>query len=78
MQRRRRRLGLVKALLMSHDLTIEPVTSDDAELAARRWRRSHGLSLATRLRQALAEHLTADIITNDTEWGSAGRIRQIR
>ena len=40
---------LVEALLMSYDLTIEPVTSVDA-----------------------------DIITADTDWGSAGRIRQIR
>jgi len=69
---------LVKALLMSYDLTIEPVTSDDAELAARRWRRGDGLSLADRLCQALGERLEANILTADTEWGTAGRIRQIR
>ena len=69
---------LVKALLMSYDLTIEPVTSDDAEVAARRWRRGDGLSLADRLCQALGERLEANILTADTEWGTAGRIRQIR
>ena len=69
---------LVKALLMSYDLRIEAVTSDDAELAARRWRRGEGLSLADRLCQALGERLDADILTADTEWGTAGRIRQIR
>ena len=69
---------LVKALLMSYDVTIEPVTIDDAELAARHWRSGEGLSLADRLCQALGERLDADILTADTEWGSAGRIRQIR
>jgi len=63
---------------MSHDLTIEPVTSDDAELAARRWRPGDGLSLADRLCQALDERLTADIITADTKWGTAGSFHQIR
>jgi len=69
---------LVKALLLSDDLAIEPVTSADAELAATRWRRGEGLALADRLCQALVERLDADILTADTDWGSAGRIRQVR
>ena len=68
---------LVKALLMSYDLQVEPVTSADAELAARRWRRGEGRSLADRLCLALGERLDADILTADTHWGTTNRIRQI-
>ncbi len=69
---------LVRALLESYDLRVEPVTIDDAELAARRWRRGEGRSLADRLCQALGDRLDADVLTADIEWGTAGRIRQIR
>ena len=69
--------GLVKALLMSDDLQVEPVPSAAAELAARRWRRGEGRSLADRLCLALGERLDADILTADTHWGTANRIRQI-
>jgi ribonuclease VapC len=69
---------LVKALLESYDLSVEPVTITDAELAARRWRRGEGRSLADRLCLALGERLDADILTADAAWGSAGRICQIR
>lgn len=69
---------LVRALLLSYELTIEPVTVDDAERAAGRWRRGEGLSLADRLCLALAERLDADVLTADRGWGTRGRVRQIR
>ena len=69
---------LVRALLLSYELGIEPVGSDDAEWAARRWRRGEGLSLADRLCMALGERLDADVLTADRVWGTEGRIRQIR
>src|SRR3546814_3585006 len=43
---------LVRALLMSYSLTIEPVVADDAEWAAERWRAGEGLSLADRARKS--------------------------
>jgi PIN domain nuclease of toxin-antitoxin system len=69
---------LVRALLVSYDIRVEPVTVDDAEWAARRWRRAEGLSLADRLCLALAERVDADVLTADTTWGAGGHIRQIR
>jgi PIN domain nuclease of toxin-antitoxin system len=69
---------LVRALLVSYDIRVEPVTVDDAEWAARRWRAAEGLSLADRLCLALAERVDADVLTADTTWGAGGRIRQIR
>ena len=69
---------LVKALLESYTLRVEPVTADDGELAARRWRRGAGRSLADRLCLALGERLDADVLTADSERGTVGRIRQIR
>jgi PIN domain nuclease of toxin-antitoxin system len=70
---------LVRALLASYDnLRVEPVVVDDAEWAARRWRRGEGLSLADRLCLALAERVDADVLTADASWGSEGRVRQIR
>jgi ribonuclease VapC len=69
---------LVRALLVSYDIRIEPVLADDAEWAARRWRRGEGLSLADRLCLALAERVESDALTADTTWGSAGRVTQIR
>ena len=69
---------LVRALLVGYGVQIEPVLVDDAEWAARRWRRGEGLSLADRLCMALAERRDADVLTADTAWGSTGRVRQIR
>ncbi len=69
---------LVRALLVSYDLTVEAVTEGDAEWAARRWRRGEGLSLADRLCLALGERLEADVWTTDTSWGAAGRVHQLR
>ena len=69
---------LVRALLVSYALRVEPVEADDAEWAARRWVRGEGLSLADRLCLALAERVDEDVLTADVAWGSSGRVRQIR
>ena len=71
-------LGLVRSLMAGYGLRVEPVTVEDAEWAARRWRRGEGLSLADRLCMALAERLDTHVLTADTAWGAAGRVRQIR
>ncbi len=70
--------GLVRSLLMSYAVTIEPVTAADAEWAAGRWQRGEGLSLADRLCLALSDRLETDVVTADRRWGDAPRIRQIR
>ena len=70
--------GIAHSLLKSYGLVIEAVREDDAEWAARRWRRGEGLSLADRLCLALGTRLDADIHTADRTWGTDGRIRQIR
>lgn len=67
-----------RALLLSYGLSVEPVTADDAEVAARLWRRGSGLSLADRLCLATGQRLEAVIWTADTAWGSTGSVRQIR
>lgn len=69
---------LVRALLMSYEVRIEPVSGIDAEWAARRWRRGDGLSLADRLCLALADRLDSEAFSADTSWGSGGRVHQIR
>ncbi|HEX4867128.1 MAG TPA: PIN domain-containing protein [Acidimicrobiales bacterium] len=69
---------LVRALLLSYPVTVEPVVVDDAEWAARRWRSGEGLSLADRLCLALAERIDASVLTADRGWGTDGRVRQIR
>lgn len=70
--------SLVRALLESYDVRVEPVNVEDAESAAKRWRRGEGLSLADRLGMALADRLGCEIYTADKVWGSTGRVRQIR
>lgn len=69
---------LSRSLLRSFDLSVEPVTIDDAERAAKAWRRGQGLSLADRLCMALGDRLDAPVLTADRAWGNGGRIRQIR
>lgn len=69
---------LVRALLTSYEIRIEPVVADDAEWAARRWTRGEGLSLADRLCLALAQRIDTDVLTADASWGSEGRVRQVR
>jgi len=69
---------LARALLLSFQVGIEPVTATDAEWAARRWKRGEGLSLADRLCLALAERAGLEAWTADAAWGAEGNIRQIR
>ena len=69
---------LVRALLLSYPVVVEPVVADDAEWAAQRWRRGEGLSLADRLCLALAERVDAPVLTADRSWGTTGRVRQVR
>lgn len=69
---------LVRALLESYALEVEPVTADDAEWAATRWVRGEDLSLADRLCLALGERLDCTVLTADASWGTSDRIRQIR
>lgn len=67
-----------RALLLSYGLGVEPVTVDDAELAAARWRPGDGFSLADRLCLVLGARLEAIVWTADGHWGSGGPIRQVR
>jgi PIN domain nuclease of toxin-antitoxin system len=67
-----------RALLLSYGLGIEPVIADDAERAARLWRRGSGLSLADRLCLATAHRLDAVVWTADTAWGDTAPVRQVR
>ena len=69
---------LVRALLVSYDLTIEAVIEEDAEWAAHRWQKGEGLSLADRLCLAVADRLDLEVWTADTSWGSTGRVQQLR
>lgn len=69
---------LARALLLSYDLEVEPVTAVDAEWAARRWGRGEGLSLADGLCLALAARDGLEAWTADTSWGTEGNVRQIR
>ena len=69
---------LVRALLLSYPLTVEPVLASDAEWAARRWTAGEGLSLADRLCLALAERTDVAAWTADRTWGGGGRVHQIR
>lgn len=58
--------NLARALILSYGIDVEPVTGADAELAAQRWRRGDGLSLADRLCFALADRLGVVAWTADT------------
>ena len=69
---------MVRALLQSYELQVEPVTVEDAELAARLWRTGAGLSLTDRLSLALARRLSAPVLTADPRWGSVPPAVQIR
>lgn len=69
---------LTRSLLLSYDLELVPVTHQDAELAARLWKRGSGLSLGDRLCLALAERLDVEAVTADVAWGTSHRVVQIR
>lgn len=77
---RSRQAGWIAArtLLLGFDLTVEPVTEADAELAAARWSRGDCLSLADRLCLATGERLAATVWTADRAWGCSDSVRQIR
>jgi PIN domain nuclease of toxin-antitoxin system len=69
---------LARGLLLSYGLTVEPVTVEDAEWAARRWIRGEGLSLADRLCLALGERTDAVVWTADRQWSDQPRVRSVR
>lgn len=77
-QRRSGDWSLARALLLSYDLTIEPVAAIDGERAAHLWAEVPHLSLGDRLCLALAERLESEAVTAASAWGSSERIRQIR
>ncbi|MEK9665273.1 MAG: PIN domain-containing protein [Candidatus Nanopelagicales bacterium] len=70
--------GAARALLLSYGLALEPVTSEDAEMAARRRRRGSGLSLADRLCLALGERTGDDISTADSAWEDQDGVRLLQ
>lgn len=70
--------ALARALLLSYDLVIEPVSRADAEEAAAMWRPGHGLSLGDRLCLALRERLGATAWTADSEWRGLSGVVLIR
>lgn len=70
--------ALARGLLLSYGIDVEPVVSDDAEWAARRWRRGEGLSLADRLCLALGERVGVQVLTADTSWVLDDRVQFIR
>ena len=67
-----------RALLLSYELSVEPVTEADAEDAAMLWVTGSGLSLADRLCLALANRLTATACTADAAWRDVPHVRMIR
>ena len=69
---------LGRALLLSYDVVVLPVEEQDAEEAARLWRRGSGLSLADRLCLAMGARRDATIWTADRAWGTFPRVRQVR
>ncbi len=69
---------LADAVLVARGVIIEPVTKQDAEIAARMRQPAPSLSLGDRLCLALGERLDCVVLTADRAWGSDGRITQIR
>lgn len=69
---------LARELLLSYDLTIEPVTAGDAETAAGLWRRGSGLSLGDRLCVALGTRLGHPILTADAAWEKVPGVTLLR
>jgi ribonuclease VapC len=69
---------VARGLLLGYELEVEPVTREDAERAATRWRAGAGLSLADRLCLALGDRLAADVWTADAAWASEDRVQLIR
>lgn len=69
---------LARGVLLSFDLTVEPVTRDDAEHAAELYRRGDGLSLGDRLCLALGSRMGAQVVTADAAWGRRPQVVLIR
>lgn len=69
---------LVRGLLLSYDLQLEPVTVTDAESAAEMWRAGEGLSLADRLCLAVGARLGATVVSCDTAWRDRNAVEQVR
>jgi PIN domain nuclease of toxin-antitoxin system len=67
-----------RALLFAWRFSVEPVTIEDAEWAAKRWKKDEGLSIADRLCLALGHRLNATVLTADSAGGESGLIQQIR
>jgi len=70
--------GLAESLLVAQGVSVEPVTRDDARLAARMRADRAGLSLGDRLCLALASRRGEDALTADPAWGTGPGIVQIR
>jgi len=68
----------MRQLLMSYQLSIEPVTMSDAEQAAAIWLTNQSLSLGDRLCLSLAHRLGAVALTADAAWGESPMITQLR
>lgn len=69
---------VARALLLSYGLVLAPVTSEDAELAARLWRAGRDLSLADRLCIALGDRLGATVLTADRACDRFDHVQPIR
>ncbi|HKO32203.1 MAG TPA: type II toxin-antitoxin system VapC family toxin [Candidatus Limnocylindria bacterium] len=70
--------GTVAMLLASFGLKVVEVTAEDAERAARLWRRGAGLSLADRLCLALGLRLEAVVATADSRWATVDSGPEVR
>ncbi len=69
---------LARALLLGYGVTVEPVTQDDAEEAARAWPEESGLSLGDRLSLALGKRYDATVVTADRAWDGLPGVSLIR
>jgi Uncharacterized protein conserved in bacteria len=70
--------SLAEAVLAANGVRIEPVTVNDARIAAQLHDTSSSLSLGDRLCLALADRMDEAVLTADRAWGSGDRIVQIR
>jgi ribonuclease VapC len=65
---------LAATLLATYGLEIEPVTREDADLAARLWHPGSALSLGDRLCLALGARLGRPVLTADRQWAALGDV----
>jgi ribonuclease VapC len=71
-------VSLVEAILSARGVSVEPVTRDDARLAAQLRSSSPTLSLGDRLCLALAARRGEPVLTADRAWGVNSTVVQIR